>query len=436
MADWKTYFEERTISIEEAAKKIESGDVIWPGQTTSVPYSLVEAITDRYEEFENVTLLSNMFLAPLQILFDPCYKKSIKLITVFPNILERTSAELGIIDFLPINYSYFSRAMKEVFKVNTTFFEVTPPDEDGYVNVGALGVGWNSEVVEYATKKIAVINAQHKPILGPDDAVKIHVSKFDWFCIDEHELPAIPPSDPDEVDIEIAKHIHGVINDGDTFQVGMGGLPNAILKSLTDRKDLKVFTEILTDGMVDLAEAGVVTKMEAIGAFGMPRLYDFFANPMCSFDKAERMINPWNIAEHENLISVNATFMVDLTGQMASEAIGPRQYASTGGQLDFVRGATLSKGGKSYMCLRSARRDSEGNLHSNIVAQMPKGTIITTSRQEAMYIVTEYGIADVFRRPIKDRIKALIAVAHPDCREELKAQAIAQGNIFEDDFDL
>lgn len=434
MSDWKKHYEERTISVEEAAQKIESGDVIWPGQTTSVPYGLLDALADRYEELENVTITSNMFLAPLKMLFDTKYKKAFKIFTIFPNMLEREAFKLGTIDIAPIPYSYWGRAMKEVYKVNTTFFEVCPPDEDGYMNVGALGVGWNSEVVGYAKKKIAVINPQHKPVNGPDEVVKVHVSQFDWFVHGEHDLPAIPPTAPDEVDSQIAEIIVGIINDGDTFQVGMGGLPNAILASLKDKRNLKIYTEILTDGMVDLAECGAVVSMTACGAFGMPRLYDFFANPMVHFNDMKHLLLPEVIAQQKGLISINATLMVDLTGQLASEAIGPRQYSSIGGQLDFIRGACLAEGGRSYVTVRSTRKGKDGKVYSNIVPRIPDGTIITTPRAEPMFIVTEYGIADIYMKPVKDRIKALIAIAHPDFREELKAQAIAQGNIFEDDF--
>jgi acyl-CoA hydrolase len=434
MADWRKYYEEKTISVEEAAKKIESGDVIWPGQTTSVPYGLMDALADRYEELENVTVMTNMLLAPIKMLFNPACKKAFKVITIFPNILEREAFKLGTIDFAPIPYSYFGKAMRDVYKVDTTFFEVCPPDEDGYMNVGALGVAWNSEVAGYAKKKIAVVNPRHKPVKGPDEVIKLHVSQFDWFVHGEHELPAIPPTPPDAVDEQIAGIIVGIINDGDTFQVGMGGLPNAILASLKHKKNLKIYTEILTDGMVDLAECGAVVEMRAIGAFGMPRLYDFFSDPMVSFDNAARSIDPYNIAKVKNLISINATLMVDLTGQLASEAIGPMQYSSIGGQLDFVRGACMAEGGRSYMTLRSTRTGKDGKLYSNIVPRIPDGTIITTTRAEPMFIVTEYGVADVYRKPIKDRIKALIAIAHPDFREELKREAISQGNIFEDDF--
>jgi acyl-CoA hydrolase len=156
---------------------------------------------------------------------------------------------------------------------------------------------------------------------------------------------------------------------------------------------------------------------------------------MVTFGDQKECLDPYNIAKVDNIVSINATLMIDLTGQCCSEAIGPTQYSCIGGQLDFVRGACMAKGGRSYITLRSTRKDREGKLISNIVACLPEGSIVTTPRSEPMFIVTEYGIADIYLRPIKDRIKALIAIAHPDFREELKARAIAQGNIFPDDFD-
>jgi acyl-CoA hydrolase len=187
--------------------------------------------------------------------------------------------------------------------------------------------------------------------------------------------------------------------------------------------------------MVDLAEAGVVTKIEAMGAFGMPRLYDFLSNPMCFFHSATNMMTPERIATVDGLVSVNATLMCDLTGQLCSEAVGATQYSSIGGQIDFIRGACMAKGGRSYVTLRSTRKGKDGKTYSNIVAHLPEYSIVTTSRAEPMYIVTEYGVADIYMKSIKTRIKALIAIAHPDFREELKQQAIAQGNIFPEDFD-
>jgi acyl-CoA hydrolase len=187
--------------------------------------------------------------------------------------------------------------------------------------------------------------------------------------------------------------------------------------------------------MVDLAENGTIVSIKAGSAFGMPRLYEFCKNPMVSFLNDNQLGDPKEIAKVENFVSINATFMTDITGQLCSEAIGPRQYSSVGGQLDFIRGACQAKEGRSYVTLRSTRTDKDGKVHSNIVARLPEGSIVTTPRVEAMYIVTEYGIADVYLKPIKDRIRALINVAHPQFREELKAQAIAQGNIFPDDFD-
>jgi acyl-CoA hydrolase len=434
MSDWKQHLKERTVTLEEAAKKIESGDVIWPGQTIAVPYGLMEAIADRADELHDVLFYTNMFLKPIRLLTDPALKKSFKLLSIFPNALERASAKLGIMDFAPIPYSYSPKAMREVYKVNTCCFEMCPPDEEGYCNVSALGCGTSATVAGFADKVIAVFNKHHVPVKGPAEVTKLHVSNIDWFVYDDHELPSIPPSAPEPIDEQIAKIIVEQIHDGDTFQVGMGGLPNAILASLKDKKDLKVYTEILTDGMVDLAEAGVITSMKAVGAFGMPRLYEFFSNPMVTFGNNHQILDPTNIAKVENLISINATLQVDLTGQCCSEAIGPMQYSSVGGQLDFIRGACMAKGGRSYITLRSTRTGKDGKLYSNIVACLPEGSIVTTPRAEPMFIVTEYGIADIYMKPIKDRIKALIAIAHPDFRDELKAKAIAQGNIFPDDF--
>jgi acyl-CoA hydrolase len=193
-------------------------------------------------------------------------------------------------------------------------------------------------------------------------------------------------------------------------------------------------SEIMTNCMVDLIDCGVAKKVTVAGAFGNQRLYESFTNPIVSFSDCWDVLEPASIAQQENFVSINATLMTDITGQLCSEAIGVSQYSAMGGQIDFVRGSAKAKNGRSFVALRSTRTDKEGRRHSNIVAKLPEGSIVSTPRYEVMYLVTEWGVADVYCRSIKERIKAIINIAHPDFREELKAQAIAQGNIFPDDF--
>ncbi|MDR1603930.1 MAG: hypothetical protein LBS10_03955 [Gracilibacteraceae bacterium] len=435
MSDWKKFVADRMISVEEAAATVESGDRIWLGSTTCVPYGVLEALAPRYEELRDVLLIASMYLAPFQILSDPKYKKAFRTMTIFPNVLERNAAKIGAVEFHSAPYSYWERAAQDVYRVNSVITEVCEPDEEGYVNLSALGVGWTPNIMRNAPKLIAVINKYNKPVRGDAVKIKVPLSRFQHFIRHDHPLPSLPTNPPEAIDEKIASYILPHINQGTTFQIGMGGLGDSIGMGLVKKKGLIIRTEIMTNCMVDLLECGAVDHIYAAGAFGDQRLYDMFDDPRVSFSDCRDQLEPESIGKVPNFVSINATMLTDIIGQCCSEAIGVTQYSAVGGQIDFVRGAAKSPGGKSFMCLRSTRKDKEGRVHSNIVAKLPEGSIVSTPRYDVMYLVTEYGVADVFLRSNKERIKAIINIAHPDFRAELRAQAIAQGNMFPDDFD-
>jgi acyl-CoA hydrolase len=441
MENWKKYYEENLLSVQEAVNKIESGDTLWLSSTVCIPYDALEVLAERYEELENVTLLSNMFLKPINIITDPKYKKAFKILSFFPNVLERAAHKANMVEYVPIPYSYVPYSATEVYKANVVLTEVCEPDEDGYCNVCAVGTIFTPQVLEgkHLNKKIAVINKHQVPAKGDDDKVKVHVSEFDYFCRTDHELPSIPPSAPEAVDKQIAGHILEFIEDGSTVQIGMGGLANEVAYELANRKDINIYTEIVTDAIVDLVEQGVVKKIVAAGAFGMPRLYKFMAeSDILEFGTAKSVVSFDAVAKQDNFVGINACLMADVTGQACSEAIGPFQYSSVGGQLDFVKGANKARiNGKNSVCFlafRSTYKDKDGTLKSNIVTEFSPSSVVTTPRGETMYFVTEYGAADVFGKSINDRVKAMISIAHPDFREELKEKSIALGIVFEEDF--
>jgi 4-hydroxybutyrate CoA-transferase len=229
-----------------------------------------------------------------------------------------------------------------------------------------------------------------------------------------------------------------MIPDGSTIQLGIGGIPNAVAYFLHGKKDLGVHAEILSDAVAELSELGVITGRKktifrdkiSVGGLiiGTKRLLDFVDNNPTIFAMPIQIANHYDtIRSHDNMCSINAGLTVDLTGQIASETIGHTQYSATGGQADFVRGALASKGGKSFIALPATGKKKDGSLMSRIVLNFAPGTVVTTPRSDAMYIVTEYGVADVFMKSIPDRVKALIAIAHPDFREELEKQAFEAG---------
>ena len=438
MADWKKYYNEHLITMPEAAGKIKSGDTIWMGSSLCIPYALMDCLAERADELSNVTLLGNMYLAPVQILMEPSLKKSFHTITFFPNVLERMAASFGTIDYHSAPYGSLIKAVTEVYKANVVAVEVCPPDEDGFCNVGLLGTNFTPNIIrnDCIKTKIAVINSNQPVAHGNDGLTKLPVSMFDYIVENHHDIPALPVTSPTEFDKLIAEQIIPYIHDGDTIQIGMGGLGNQIAYDLKCKKDLHVFTEIGTDAMIDLVEAGVVKDIKMGGAFGTKELYQWLGEhgDIVTLLDVNDVIQPEAVAKVDNIVAINSTFMVDITGQACSEAQGYKQYSAVGGSFGFLSGAPKAKNGRSFLCLRSTFTDKAGVQHSNIVPLLPEGSIVTTPRYLPQYIVTEYGVANVYLRSNKERIKALISIAHPDFREQIKAQAIELGMIGEDDF--
>ncbi|MFB0921087.1 MAG: acetyl-CoA hydrolase/transferase C-terminal domain-containing protein [Oscillospiraceae bacterium] len=438
MADWKKYYEEHLVTMSEAAGKINSGDTIWMGSTLCIPYAFMDALAERVDELSEITLLGNMYLAPTQIMMDPSYKKTFHTISFFANVLERMAASMGTIDLHSAPYADLIEAVTVVYKANVVAVEVCPPDADGNCNVGVLGTNFTPNIIkgDGIKKRIAVMNSYQPVASGSDSVTKLPLSMFDYIVENHHDIPSLPVSPPTEFDKIIASHIMPYISDGDTIQIGMGGLGNQIAYDLKDKKDLHVFTEIGTDAMIDLVEAGVVKDIRMGGAFGSKELYKWLGErrDVVTLLDVYDVVTPEAVSKIDNIVAINSTFMVDITGQACSEAQGPKQYSAVGGSFGFLSGAPKAKNGRSFLCLRSTYTDKTGVLRSNVVAVLPEGSVVTTPRYIPQYIVTEYGVANVYLKSNKDRIKALIAIAHPDFREQIKQQAIELGMIGEDDF--
>lgn len=257
----------------------------------------------------------------------------------------------------------------------------------------------------------------------------VHVSKFDYIVESVEPLIEIPKPTFTEVEATIGQYIGGMINDGDCIQTGIGSLPDAVLATLTNKNDLGVHSETFSDGVMDLYKAGVITGKKKtimperiVGTFilGSRKFYDFVDdNPAIALMRSDFTNDPWIIGQHDNLVSINSALAVDLMGQVAAESVGTYQYSGTGGQVDFVRGARLSKGGRSIIAFPSTGT-SNGQVVSRIVAQLPMGTPITTTRNDVDYIVTEYGVARMRFKTLRERANELIGIAHPDFRAELK----------------
>ena len=336
----------------------------------------------------------------------------------------REAAAQGRADFTPSFFFEIPRLFSTTLPVDVAMVMVSPPDENGMCSLG-VSVDYTQEAVRRAKLVIAQVNPQ-MPYTGPHSLVP--ATALD--CIVEWDAPLIELAPPKigEVERAIGGHCASLVPDGATLQLGIGAIPDAVLLFLEGKKDLGIHSEMFSDGVVKLAEAGVINntrkslhpgKFEVAFLMGTRRLYDFVDhNPDVELRPVDYINNPFIIAQNDNLISINSCVQVDLMGQVASETIGPKQISGVGGQVDFVRGASASRGGVSIMAMPSTVK---GKL-SKIVPLLDEGAAVTTSRNDVDYVVTEYGVAHLKGETLRQRARNLIAVAHPDFQDGLKEE--------------
>ncbi|MGI5985877.1 MAG: 4-hydroxybutyrate CoA-transferase [Clostridiales bacterium] len=430
MSGWKEIYRKKLVSIEEAASKIESGDKCWLGPCSAAPIQLMEAICDRANELKNVDIITGMALYPFKFFQSPDYIGKINFHTIFYGPVERNFYKVGNVNINSVHLSEFSGSMQPIYGVNTMLADVSVPDEEGYMYYGPMGVAANGEVAGFAKKIIVQVNKFQPKVSGIKH--RIHVSEVDYICEYDHMLPELPQPEITEVEKKIAEHLLPRIKDGSCIQIGLGGLANAVGYGLENKKELSVHTEMFTDSMVYLAKKGVITgKMFAAFGLGSTELYEFVGEGKVELCPISIVNNPYEIAKKDNFVSINACLMADITGQVCSETIGHYIYSSTGGQLDYAKGVAMSKGGQGFLCMPSTVKNKDGSIGSTITLNLPAGEIVTTPRSEVMNIVTEYGIADLYHQPIRERVKRMISIAHPDFREQLHKQALEAGLIRE-----
>ena len=425
--DCKGIFEEKLMTAEAAARLIRSGDVVWVGALTSGAPQVVDAVTDRYEELENVQLVGDFSLTQYKCFESRKYRGHVSYDTLFLGSFERAWMDKGNIRANIVRFADSYRAISEVYKANVMICEVTEPDEDGYMYYGCTGVAWNGKVADIVDRIIVQVNSYQRRVSGWKH--RIHVSEVDAICRCDHPLYEYiqpPVSDQDRV---IAGYILPLIPDGATLQIGVGGVANAVAYGLIDKKHMGVQTEMLTESLMYLTKQGVVDEDRVTAAFilGNQETYDFALTGIPKLGPVDEIISPSVAGNIPNFIAINGCMMVDLTGQVCSETIGHRQYSGTGGQLDCIRSGNMSPGGKSFLCMPSRRKMKDGSYKSTIVLNLPPGEIVTVPRTDVMYIVTEQGIANLFNRPVEERVEAMISIAHPDYRDELRQQALEAG---------
>lgn len=430
MSDWREIYKQKLVSVEDAAKVIESGDKCLLAPCSAAPIELMEAICDRVDELKDVEVVTGMALYPFKFFQSPDYIGKITFNTIFYGAAEKFFYDVGTVNINSIHLSEVASCLRPVYGVNTLLADVSLPDEEGYLYYGPMGVAVNGEVAEYAKKIIVQVNKFQPKVSGVKH--RIHVSEVTCLCECDHPLPELPQPEVSDIEKKIAALLLPRIKDGSCIQIGLGGLSNAVGYGLEDKKNLSVHTEMFTDSMVYLAKKGVITgRMFASFGLGSTELYEFVGEGKVELCPISFVNNPYEIAKNDNFVSINACLMADLTGQVCSETLGHSIYSSTGGQLDYAKGASMSKGGQGFLCMPSTVKGKDGSLISTVTLNLPAGEIVTTPRSEVMNIVTEYGIADLYHQPIRERVKRMIAIAHPDFREALHKQALEVGLICE-----
>ncbi|ASV31098.1 acetyl-CoA hydrolase/transferase family protein [Maribacter cobaltidurans] len=412
----------KIVSKEEAVALVKSGDRVFLQGAAMTPNTLVDALCDRYQELKDVEIISIHTEGDAKYTREP-YNQSFKMNSCFVgrNVRNAVNSTLG--DYIPIFLSEIHLLFRqEILPLDVAIVQVSPPDVHGYCSLG-VSVDVALPAIETAKKVIAQINPFVPRTHG--DGI-IHIKDIDCAIEVESPIHLHGKIEVSPVEAEIGKHVAELIEDGATLQMGIGSIPNAVLDNLGNHKQLGIHTEMFTDGILPLIEKGVVTgemkkvktgKIVTCFAVGSQKLYDFVDdNPLVHFKEAAYTNDTAIIRKNPKVTAINSAIEIDLTGQVCADTIGNRQFSGVGGQMDFIRGAALSKGGKPIFAMPSVTAKGI----SKITPYLKHGAGVTTTRAHVHYIVTEYGVVDLFGKNLKERAKALINIAHPDHRQDLE----------------
>ncbi|MFO0569864.1 MAG: GNAT family N-acetyltransferase [Polyangiaceae bacterium] len=433
--NWQSRYADKIATASEAVKLIRRGRRILIGSGAAEPVSLVEALVSNGDHLADNEIVHLLTLGPAPYVASGLeHRFRHTAFFIGPNV--RSAVDAGRADFMPVFLSEIPQLIRSRrVRIDVVLMQVSLPDEHGYVSLG-VSVDIVRAAVDSADLVIAEVNPFMPRALGDSF---VHVSRIEKLVAVERPLFELEVEPLDDVCRAIGRHVASLIPDGATLQTGIGRIPHAVIEALANRKDLGVHTEMLSDSIVDLVEAGVVTgrkktllpgKIVTSFAMGTRRLYDWVHdNPAVEFRPSEFTNDPFVIAQHDNMIAINSALAVDLTGQVAADTLMGRFFSGIGGQVDFIRGAARSRGGKPIIALPSTAKDGQA---SRIQAALEEGAGIVTSRGDVHYVATEYGVADLWGKNIRERATALIEIAHPDFRSELLAAAKARRFVFFD----
>jgi acyl-CoA hydrolase len=427
---WMTEYRNRLKTAAEAVAVVESGQKVYMGSGCAAPHTLIEALTARAEDLQDVEIVHHLTLGEAPYIAGDM-KGHFRLNDCFVGANTREAVNEGRADYVPVHLHEMPRLFRRgVIPLDCAFVVVSPPDEHGFCSFG-IEVGVTKPAALAAGLIVAEVNRKMPRTLGDSF---IHVSKIHSFVEVDNDLDEFRPPPSTEVERKIGANVAGLIEDGACLQLGLGSIPNAVLDYLSDRRDLGVHTEMFTEALPDLVASGVVTgekksfhpgKVVAGFIMGTRTVYDFaHDNALIEFHPTDYVNHPGNIARNDNMVAVNSAIQVDLTGQVCSDSIGEKIYSGFGGQADFMRGAALAKGGLPIIALPAVTSDG---LLSRIVPNLDQGAGVVLTRADVHAVVTEFGVAHLLGRNVRQRAEALIRIAHPDFQETLLAAAHGRG---------
>ena len=435
-----TNYTSKIINVEDALALVKSDSCIVTAVAAAEPQAFLSNLHTIAGRIRNVNVNICLSLRSYEFLESAEYEDSFDVVSWFHGPGTRKAQKLRKVSYYPNNLHFMGSKRLAAIQPNIFVGCGTYPDEHGYVSLSLSNV-YEKEVIEKADIVIIEMNKNCPRTFGD---VELHVNDIDYLIETDYAIPEVPSAEPNEKDMAIGKYIAEYIHDGDCIQLGIGGIPNAVAKSLYDKKNLGVHTEMLTAEMVNLAKAGVINgkckqtnkgKMVATFAMGTREMYDYMDNnPSIAILSSAYVTDPYIMAQNDNQVSINTTLEVDLMGQCSSESLGPVQFSGTGGQTDTAIGAQMSKNGRSFIALYSTamvRNSQTGEKEevSKIVCQLKPGAAVSLSRNDIEYLVTEYGVVNLKGRTIKERVKLIISIAHPMFREQLMEQAREVGLI-------
>jgi len=414
------------VTIEQAMARVESGNRVYLHGGAATPHSLLNALVARAKDLRDVETVSLHLEGPAPHV-DPAMAGHIRHNALFIGANVREAVQQGRADYTPVFLSEIPKLFDPgaPLALDVALIHVSPPDRTG---VCSLGV--SVDVALPAAQKAKLVIAQVNPRMPRTRGHQFHVSHVDLLIDAEEPIPEVRAAEPNETALAIGRHVAELIEDGSTLQMGIGAIPNAVLRALHGHKDLGVHTEMFTDGLLPLIEAGIVNGARksmhpgiivSSFAMGTQRLYDFIhENSGVEMRPIDYTNNVYVIAANRRMVAINSALSVDLTGQVVADSIGRRFYSGIGGQVDFIRGAARSNGGVPIIALPST---AKGGTVSRICPELASGTGVVTTRGDVHWVVTEYGARNLHGRPIRERARMLIDIAHPDYRAELEQAA-------------